>query len=133
MKPQKYHIETILENIYGTLEYKIEEEETLDSEYLTLEEIEDLISESLKGFKNTLCLDCCVETIPTEYYMVTNDLWSKAVPEYEGMLCIGCLEMRIGRKLNKNDFTKVPVNHIDDPTQSKRLKDRKIRTVDDDD
>jgi hypothetical protein len=57
------------------------------------------------------CMDCGINTKDiNEYYMVEDELWLKAVPEDEGMLCIGCLEKRLGRKLNKNDFPHFPVN-----------------------
>ena len=58
-----------------------------------------------------ICLDCGVNTHEiNEYYMVTDELWESAVPEIDGMLCIGCLERRIGRHLNKFDFIDCPVN-----------------------
>lgn len=68
------------------------------------------------GFK---CLDCgvCTMHIPdgkyfyTEYYMVHGALWEEAkVGGDEGMLCIGCLESRLGRELNAADFSNVPLN-----------------------
>lgn len=66
-----------------------------------------------KGF---LCLDCekCtmhIEDGVMEYYMVQNELWeeAKAGPD-EGMLCIGCLEKRLGRELTAKDFTDCPLN-----------------------
>ena len=46
-------------------------------------------------------------------------------PKPRGMLCIGCLEKRIGRRLTKNDFQDCPVNHEENwYTQSSRLQDR---------
>lgn len=58
-----------------------------------------------------LCLDCHVSTERAqEYYMVQDDVWLSAVPDGEGMLCIKCLEDRLGRPLNRNDFTDAPVN-----------------------
>ena len=41
----------------------------------------------------------------------------------DGMLCIGCLEKRIGRKLRRQDFTDCPLNEITE-TKSLRLQDR---------
>jgi hypothetical protein len=38
-----------------------------------------------------------------------------------GMLCIGCLERRLGRQLTPDDFMAAPIN--DDPMAS-RLRDR---------
>jgi hypothetical protein len=53
------------------------------------------------------CLDCRTETTFTkgneEFYMVPDALWSKANPHIDGMLCIGCLETRIGRTLTSDE------------------------------
>ncbi len=40
------------------------------------------------------------------------------------MLCIGCLENRIGRKLTPNDFDPVPPLNMMNNCQSDRLLDR---------
>ena len=72
------------------------------------------------------CADCGVDTIERgEFYMVVDSVWEHASGGQE-MLCIGCLEQRIGRILTADDFTDVPVN---DPTRygghfSDRLLDR---------
>jgi hypothetical protein len=55
--------------------------------------------------------------------MVHNALWLKANPQINGMLCIGCLENRIGRPLMQADFTDVPVNQPS-RSNSKRLASR---------
>lgn len=64
--------------------------------------------DALKEFE---CVDCGENThFTNEYYMVQFELWN----EYgagDGMLCVGCLENRIGRKLNKADFFDCPVNN----------------------
>ncbi len=72
-------------------------------------------------FKNeTACVDCGIDTIEIdEYYMVWNDIWPL---EGRGMLCIGCLENRLGRELTREDFTDAPINEIF--TYSDRLKNR---------
>ena len=67
------------------------------------------------------CKDCASDY--DEDYMVQNDFW-KAYGGGDGMLCIGCLEKRIGRKLRRQDFTDLPVNEINPETQSLRLQDR---------
>ena len=72
------------------------------------------------------CLDCGTDTGTDEnceYYMVHEELWVKAHPEVEGMLCIGCLEKRIDRKLTAFDFIDAPINRGIFP-QSIRLKRR---------
>src|SRR5262245_42362542 len=49
------------------------------------------------------CVDCGKDTID-EYYMVADELWA-ASGGGDGMLCLACLERRIGRKLALDDFT----------------------------
>ena len=49
----------------------------------------------------------CGECTKGEYYMVKDDLWTFG----RGFLCVGCLEVRLGRRLEPNDFTDVPVNY----------------------
>jgi hypothetical protein len=57
------------------------------------------------------CLDCGVDTGRiNEYYMVTDEAWLSANPLEDGMLCIGCLEGRLGRRLTPEDFTRCPLN-----------------------
>ena len=71
------------------------------------------------------CLDCHIETTFTErgkndeYYMVHNDLWIQANSLGAGKLCIGCLEVRLGRELTPSDFTDCSLNNF--PHGSKRL------------
>ena len=67
------------------------------------------------------CEDCGSDY--DEHYMVQNDIW-KAYGAGDGMLCIGCLEKRIGRKLHRQDFIDLPINEINPETQSLRLQDR---------
>lgn len=59
------------------------------------------------------CVDCSVNTSSIdEYYMVQFDLWNSVmVHQNSGMLCIGCLEDRIGRKLTPEDFIDAPINY----------------------
>lgn len=61
--------------------------------------------------KAFLCMDCGFDTCNTEFYMVHNELWlSAGMNTRSGMLCIGCLEKRIGRTLTDNDFTDCLLN-----------------------
>ncbi len=70
------------------------------------------------------CMVCDFDT-STEFYMVHNHLWVTAI---EGLprrtprmvagriignelLCVGCLEKRLGRKLTAADFSVAPCNH----------------------
>lgn len=67
------------------------------------------------------CIDCSVVTTDIdEYYMVHDGIWMTACPKKSGMLCIGCLEERLGRTLTAADFTDAPINHGVFP-QSERL------------
>lgn len=45
--------------------------------------------------------------------MVQNSVWQKALPDgrqRRTMLCVGCLEARIGRQLVGADFIDAPIN-----------------------
>jgi len=87
------------------------------------------------------CVDCGANTRELgEYYMVLRSIWLQAgmrgpsdqdiadlrAGKYDGatyekvrdllaapgMLCIGCLENRIGRKLTRYDFMDAPINDL---------------------
>src|SRR5437879_5416864 len=79
-----------------------------------------------------ICVDCGVNTHPgcpdgpqtridialtgksgvtldrqTEVYSVRDSVWSQAgMRSWNGCLCIGCLEQRLGRELRPNDFSR---------------------------
>jgi hypothetical protein len=56
-----------------------------------------------------LCCDCELDTIAHgHYYMVSAELWAESgmAPE-GGMLCLDCLEGRLGRPLRREDFTAI--------------------------
>lgn len=72
------------------------------------------------------CLDCtksCNQDGLNEYYMVQAAVWHAANPKGRGMLCIGCLESRLGRRLTPADFTSAPINSIKE-WHSERLRSR---------
>jgi len=87
-----------------------------------------------------LCIDCGFDTVPnddrlkrgtrkSEYYMVRDSVWKKAVSERDhgAFLCIGCLEARLGRMLTARDFTRAPINRVDrwnSPRLNARLSNR---------
>ena len=86
------------------------------------------------------CADCGVDTFAiNEWYMVKDELWQYAwsgrrrsgVPAFtskaDEILCIGCLEDRIDRKLVADDFTDVPINDPTDTDISARMRDRLTR------
>jgi hypothetical protein len=63
--------------------------------------------------KTFLCLDCKIDTAELdEYYLVRDEVWREANPQGDGMLCISCLEKRLGRELTHDDFAFVPLNLI---------------------
>jgi hypothetical protein len=73
------------------------------------------------------CLDCSRDTaVAREYYMVRKKLWLAANPSGKGMLCVGCLEKRLGRRLTPTDFTDCLLNTEFSPCgpKSRRLKSR---------
>lgn len=58
------------------------------------------------------CVDCnknCIND-DKDYYMVKNNLWKK-IGVGEKMLCMDCLESRIGRKLIKKDILVCPLTN----------------------
>jgi hypothetical protein len=59
-----------------------------------------------------LCLDCGENTIEIgEFYMVKDDVWAQVCEPDGGMLCIGCLEERLGRRLVPDDFKDCQLHH----------------------
>jgi hypothetical protein len=68
------------------------------------------------------CGDCLVDVIEIgERYMVHDAVWP--IEPDGGVLCVGCLEKRIGRRLNARDFTDCLGNRGAWP-QSERLRSR---------
>jgi len=60
------------------------------------------------------CNDCGVDTqgeLTHEIYMVKEHVWRKSGLCGCKTLCIGCLEGRIGRLLDSDDFTTCPLNY----------------------
>lgn len=61
--------------------------------------------------KKFICIDCKVNTSKIgEHYFIKDSIWLSVAPK-KGMLCIGCLEKRLKRKLTKNDFTPCYINN----------------------
>lgn len=62
-----------------------------------------------------LCIDCHADTSKiNEYYMLKNWLWKK-IRGGRHMLCLNCVENRLGRRLTSRDFTDCPLNLLTDP------------------
>jgi hypothetical protein len=56
---------------------------------------------------NFHCVDCDKDTDKSgEYYMVRDEVWAASkIEPHGGMLCLRCLERRIGREIDGADFT----------------------------
>src|SRR6185503_9594705 len=59
--------------------------------------------------------------------MVHDIVWGKAHASPNDILCIGCLENRLSRKLNCTDFPPAPINYDAVMTRTVRLEDRMTR------
>lgn len=62
------------------------------------------------------CMDCAAPTTALgEYFMVHTAVWEQAVAPHQraGMLCVACLELRLGRWLTPADFTSAPINRAE--------------------
>jgi hypothetical protein len=59
-----------------------------------------------------------------EYYYIHVSLWLSVVGSKKGMLCIGCLENRLGRVLTPGDFTNAYINDVGFAPKSMRLMER---------
>jgi hypothetical protein len=84
------------------------------------------------------CADCGIGTLKLgEWYMVNDDVWEQAwhgrrkwwheLPGQQ-VLCIGCLEKRLGRKLTRVDFTDALCNDPNEKYISERLRARLTAT-----
>jgi hypothetical protein len=74
------------------------------------------------------CRDCGVNTVRNgEYYMVHDNVWPIGFDD--GMLCVGCLERRTGRRLVPRDFTDAPVNREGDRSARLRSRQQYVRGV----
>lgn len=75
-----------------------------------------------------LCVDCSTDTSVrgiSEYYVVHHEIWAEGGLERQGgMLCVACLEARIGRVLIPDDFSSAPLNLDPEQPRSERLSKR---------
>jgi hypothetical protein len=67
-----------------------------------------------------------------EHYFVHSSVWFSVVDSNVGMLCVGCLEIRLGRELVHTDFPDVSINNIKYGNKSVRLLDRLSRKTEND-
>lgn len=78
-----------------------------------------------KSRRKFLCLDCGIDTGAIyEHYMLIDSTWYLIHDSKIGMLCIGCLEIRLGRQLNANDFNDSYLNNTSIAPKSARLIER---------
>ena len=79
----------------------------------------ELAREWAKQAETIFCADCGEDTDEIdEGYFVNDDVWAQSGGGRK-VLCIGCLEKRIGRRLNSRDFP---------PDFSPRAKSRRLRS-----
>ena len=87
---------------------------------LTCDSVRGVCREAMKGKKKSAgcsvnCKDCGVDTQDIgEWYMVKDEVWAAVWPKRSKreFLCIGCLEIRLGRRLTSDDFTDAPINEF---------------------
>jgi hypothetical protein len=49
----------------------------------------------------------------SEYYMVHGDVWARAgMARLDGLLCLGCLQARLGHPLAGDDLSDCPLNQL---------------------
>jgi len=72
------------------------------------------------------CADCRWNTsYLNEFYMVCDTVWNEACRQKPAsILCVGCLEERIGRRLTPYDFIDCPLHDPNEHKQSNRLRAR---------
>lgn len=82
-----------------------------------------------KSRKKFFCLDCSIDTGKIhEHYFIKTDVWLSVVGSIKGMLCVGCIEDRLKRKLVSSDFTDATVNNPKFEPKSQRLMQRMCTT-----
>lgn len=119
-------IDDLMSELFGQIDYD------LDVSFNDFETTNISLTQAMRLFSRTLdsiaiwhCLDCEVHCRKIdEYYMVNDNIWFEYVPEHDGMLCLGCLEERMQRKLSKSDFTDAPINSPGIQKMSQRYLDR---------
>lgn len=76
-----------------------------------------------KSKRRWLCLDCG-QCTKLEHYFVHAHVWSQAHTSEQGMLCVGCIETRLKRKLTALDFTSAHINNPRTNSMTDRLRSR---------
>jgi hypothetical protein len=92
-------------------------------EYYTKTQLAHLVMEAVDLVGAWQCFSCDVDAFDLgEDYYVHDELWRTY--GVEGMLCIGCLETRMGRKLTPDDFKPGQDKRDDWRPMSDRMRDR---------
>lgn len=74
-----------------------------------------------------LCLDCHVDTGKIgEHYMLKDDVWLTIHGSKNGMICLGCVEKRLGRCLTSDDFND---SHVNRPQAGKVMSARFVNRL----
>lgn len=72
-----------------------------------------------------MCLDCGIDTSKAhELYMLVDGTWKLTGLGPVGMLCVTCVEVRIGRMLTPSDFNDSYLNDFRTTAKSAKLSDR---------
>jgi hypothetical protein len=118
-----YSLDKFIDRLLDEVEYEHGQSGGLQ---LTALEIVRLCVQAAHVMERLSCRFCGVDTSELhEYYMVTDAIWERYGPADDGCACIGCLEARMGRQLQPDDFPKdIPVNTDDDWDRSERLRNR---------
>jgi hypothetical protein len=75
--------------------------------------------------KKFLCMDCGVDTGKIgDHYMLWDYVWLSVCDSKFGMLCVNCIEHRLGRRLIAADFNSSYINRLDFGIKSSVLVDR---------
>lgn len=80
------------------------------------------VSSSRKWF----CVYCSAD-VHLEHCFLKQEIWNKIHNSCFGMVCLSCMEQRLGRLLNKDDFTDCYINRLNYGSKSARLVDRLTR------
>lgn len=86
------------------------------------------IADDLRGRGDFFCLDCDFDCLEGEEYYVLNEILRES--SRDGMLCVGCREIELGRPLVWDDFNRCPLNddNLEWAVKSERLQSRLAKT-----
>lgn len=76
-----------------------------------------------KGWDCKCCGKSCWDD-EKDYYMLKDEVWKKIFKRKRGMLCMDCVEEKLGRKLQKEDIAICPLTTDINPYTRSILNDR---------